>query len=289
MNKYDAIFNEIQRRVDNGDITLEKAEKLNDMAYELYAEAFEGDLKINKLLGDCRKEYQDNIKDIKKAIKAGNITVAKRNIQSAKKNIVEAKKIVDKIPTDESDDTLGYLVETANAFVKITLADMILTGIVAGTTAVVAVSSAIKAAEVYGMDITSIPGASGKTKRQLVSAAGVSAGTSGATAPLTNKKAVGQNATVALIGAALATLIRYKKGKDINYYKSYAKKQFDRCMKHLDKLDKKLDKKAFKESCEYDESSSNDLFISNILDCYLEEVITDDEFINIMESCNDYM
>lgn len=259
--------------MDNGDLTLEKAEQLNDMAYELYAEAFEGTSNINKLLKDCRTEYQNNIKDIKKAIKAGNIDIAKRNIQSAKKNIMEASKLVDKIPVNASDNVLGYLVETGNAFIKVTLADALLQAILKGKFML----SMIKDVDDSASIINS------KAVRKHVA----NATSNGFSYGLKyNQK---EKLAAAAIGAVLATVIRYSKDKDVNYYKAHAKKQFNLCLKQLDKLDKKLDKKAFKESCEYDESSSDDLFISNILDCYLEEVITDDEFISIMESYNDYM
>ena len=38
MKKYDIIFNELQTKVESGELTLEQAETLNDIAYEKYAD-----------------------------------------------------------------------------------------------------------------------------------------------------------------------------------------------------------------------------------------------------------
>lgn len=74
MNKYEIIFSTLQKRVDNGELTLEKASEINDLAYEKYVTEsfFINPLKIKlkeleKIKNAKPSEYADN-KEIKKFV-----------------------------------------------------------------------------------------------------------------------------------------------------------------------------------------------------------------------------
>ena len=64
MNKYEIIFNTLQKKVDNGELTLEKASEINDLAYEKYVtESF-----FKSPLKDKLKELKPIYDEIRKRI-----------------------------------------------------------------------------------------------------------------------------------------------------------------------------------------------------------------------------
>ena len=78
MNKYDLIFEAVQEFLDNGDITLEEAEFLNDYAYKRYITESELTKKEKK---DKKKQYKQKEMD-KEFLKYGGSVV-----QTSRKNV----------------------------------------------------------------------------------------------------------------------------------------------------------------------------------------------------------
>ena len=61
MTKYDVLYEALQEQVETGDITLETAEYLNDIAYELYSEEEIPDYDLESELISEATEYLENI------------------------------------------------------------------------------------------------------------------------------------------------------------------------------------------------------------------------------------
>lgn len=91
MTKYEIIYEELQSRVDKGELTVEQAEVLNDLAYDKYA-----------------TESADNSKDLelidqlRGLVEAGKIKLSKDDIKCIKELIEDAEE--DDDDKDESDD-----------------------------------------------------------------------------------------------------------------------------------------------------------------------------------------
>ena len=89
MTKYDVIYEELQSQVESGDLTVETAEYLNDVAYEMYGddelddEEFTEAQKNRTRQSYLNKEQQDN-KAASNARKDALIEIAKKNIEGAK-------------------------------------------------------------------------------------------------------------------------------------------------------------------------------------------------------------
>ena len=95
MTKYEIIYEELQSRVDKGELTVEQAEVLNDLAYDKYA-----------------TESADNTKDLelidqlRGLVEAGKIKLSKDDIKCIKELIEDAEEDDDDKDDekDESDD-----------------------------------------------------------------------------------------------------------------------------------------------------------------------------------------
>ena len=94
MDKYDAIFESLQEKVNSGEITIEEAEAVNTAAYEKYVVAEESKAED---VADLLEELSDKVKD-------GDITIPKDIVDSLKdlcRDSCEKKDDDD----DESDDS----------------------------------------------------------------------------------------------------------------------------------------------------------------------------------------
>ena len=89
MTKYDLIFEALQDQVESGDLTVETAEYLNDIAYELYSD----DIYTEATGRDSLKEYKKKEKEFKKLRKEFKTAVKKGDVRKAKSIFKELKKI----------------------------------------------------------------------------------------------------------------------------------------------------------------------------------------------------
>lgn len=110
---FEKVFESINEKLENDEITFEYAEALTEAAYERYCvEKFEdksGNAKIKEEMKKLSKEYKELVKDIKSEIKTGKYTLAENNIKKAKSLINKAESTVDKIETDKLDDLASDL------------------------------------------------------------------------------------------------------------------------------------------------------------------------------------
>ena len=94
MNKYDAIFESLQEKVNSGEITIEEAEAVNTAAYEKYVVAEESKAED---VADLLEELSDKVKD-------GDITIPKDIVDSLKDLCGDSCEKKDD-DDDESDDS----------------------------------------------------------------------------------------------------------------------------------------------------------------------------------------
>ena len=94
MDKYDAIFESLQEKVNSGEITIEEAEAVNTAAYEKYVVAEESKAED---IADLLEELSDKVKD-------GDITIPKDIVDSLKDLSGDSCEKKDD-DDDESDDS----------------------------------------------------------------------------------------------------------------------------------------------------------------------------------------
>lgn len=111
MNKYEIIFNTLQKKVDNGELTLEKASEINDLAYEKYVtESF-----FKNPLKDKLKELE-KIKDAKPSEYDDNKEI-KKFVDDNYNEIVKASKLLQKEPEELTKNDRKFIVSYAVAFI----------------------------------------------------------------------------------------------------------------------------------------------------------------------------
>lgn len=102
MNKYDMIFESLQERVNNGELTVDDANRLNDLAYEKYV--------VNESKKDDDLAMID---DLRSKIEAGDVKLSKDCIEEIKELIgsedddKEEDKKEDKASDDDQADENG--------------------------------------------------------------------------------------------------------------------------------------------------------------------------------------
>ena len=128
MTKYDIIFEALQDQVESGDLTVETAEYLNDIAYELYSD----DMYTEATGRDSLKEYKKKEKEFKKlrkefktAVKKGDIKKAKSIFKELKKIPNECEKILDEIDKGIAPSVIGLLLLTARVFLMTLIASLL--------------------------------------------------------------------------------------------------------------------------------------------------------------------
>lgn len=90
--KYDIIHDNLQLKIDRGEITLEKAKEVDRLAYEKYGE---------ELYIESKDEYADKIEAIKDAVADGKIKLDAEQ----KKFIDELYETIEEDDSDDSDDS----------------------------------------------------------------------------------------------------------------------------------------------------------------------------------------
>ena len=79
--KYDVIFENLQEKVTNGELTMEDAMKVNDLAYKKY-----GDV----VLEEEAKDPEDLLDDLEDLVKDGKVTLTDDDIKVIKEMIKRA-------------------------------------------------------------------------------------------------------------------------------------------------------------------------------------------------------
>ena len=134
MNKYDIIFESLQEKVFDGELSVDEAEILNDLAYEKYI--LENTAKtdilgrtglnstIKKATSETKRAIKADKSYIKKCIKKNDFDSAYKAIDSCRKNFIELKNIVFEAPTTTSDDVFSKVEQFAKEFVSEIVTDI---------------------------------------------------------------------------------------------------------------------------------------------------------------------
>ena len=90
INKYEAIHDELQKKIDAGDLTMEDAQKVDDLAYEKYADTYL----------ESADDDEDLVEELAEKVKDGSVKLSAEDRKCIKELIKSSEKKED----DEDDD-----------------------------------------------------------------------------------------------------------------------------------------------------------------------------------------
>lgn len=177
MDKYDIIFEALQEKYNEGELTMEEVIDLNEAAYQKYVVERTTASSICK---DVSVEYKNSMKKIKTYIKKKDNKQALAEIDHAKKIIEKAKREVKSIESTTETVILSQLKEFAITFLKASMINYVINDDESGigikadnlTLTITAIIRAIDAAiKIYKRgDDESIKEALDTTKKQVLKA-----------------------------------------------------------------------------------------------------------------------
>ena len=105
MTKYDVIYEELQSQVESGDLTVETAEYLNDVAFEMYSDEELDDEEFT----EAQKNYthQKNLDKQRQNNKAANDAHINALVELGKGNKKGAKEIADELSNSDISELKG--------------------------------------------------------------------------------------------------------------------------------------------------------------------------------------
>lgn len=120
MNKYNIMYGAIFKQYEEGLITLEDAQILNDTAYDRYICEFTFTHNNKNLVEDtktCKKIIKDSMKEIESNIRKGNFDVATELIDDTRKALQSLYISVKNCPEDKLDIVLPIVFQTVSSII----------------------------------------------------------------------------------------------------------------------------------------------------------------------------
>lgn len=92
MNEYNAIFEALQEKLNNGEITLEQAQECNDLAYEKYVKELQDEINFDDLTAEDVIEMTEGFIDIFEDEEETEITESEKELSPEEKEKIEKRK-----------------------------------------------------------------------------------------------------------------------------------------------------------------------------------------------------